>query len=340
MDMGPSADKGGSIKGLEFKKFTSIHHPRDNFPDIIGDIQPGWNDSIDLFGIIKGAPGLPPACIQLPGRGKVSDDLPNDLDAVGIILSQIIGHPRFPAVDKGASQFVGSNFLPRGRQHKGRAAKKNSAGPLHMDDFVAHGRDIGSPCRAQTHHAAYLWDAHLGDDGLVVKYPSSVIRVGEDLGLERQERASRVHKIDEGKAVFHGDILEPKAFLYPHGINGSPLYGGIIEMHHRLTAAHPPYPGDQPGAMHFFVVQAFCRKRGDFQERGVSIQQQFEPFRNTQLFLLGQSGQRLLGAFFTGNPQFVLKVGYPFSHDPVVFPVSLAFGIDSRFYDWHVRLSF
>ena len=52
MDIGPAADQGRSVKGLEFEEFTPVNHSCDNLPNIVGRGQVFGNDAVNLLGFI------------------------------------------------------------------------------------------------------------------------------------------------------------------------------------------------------------------------------------------------------------------------------------------------
>ena len=83
--------------------------------------------------------------------------------------------------------------------HQGRAAEEHAALILDDDVLVRHRRHVGAAGGARAEDHRDLGNAERAHARLVEEDPAEVIAVGEDLGLQGQERPAGVHEIDAGK---------------------------------------------------------------------------------------------------------------------------------------------
>jgi len=163
---------------------------------------------------------------------------------MGVILGEVVGHPRGAAVNLGPAELLGIDLLTRRRPHQRGAAEED--GPLAADDdaFVGHGRHVGSAGGAGTHHQGDLRDAESGHPGLIVEDAAEVIAVGKDFVLLRQIGAPRVDEVDAGKPVFQSDFLGAQVLLYGDRIVGTCLDGGVVGDDQTLQPMNAAYAGD------------------------------------------------------------------------------------------------
>ena len=83
---------------------------------------------------------------------------------------------------------------------------------------------------------------------LVEEDPAEVVAVGEDLGLERQERAAGVDEVDARQPVLLGDLLRAQVLLDGEREVRAALDGRVVGDDDALAALDDADPGDDPGA--------------------------------------------------------------------------------------------
>ena len=77
---------------------------------------------------------------------------------------------------------------------------------------------------------------------LVVEDPAEVLAVGEDLGLQRQERAARVDEVEARQPVLLGDLLRAQVLLDRQREVRAALDGRVVGDDHALAALDDPMP--------------------------------------------------------------------------------------------------
>ena len=153
----------------------------------------------------------------------------------------------------------------------------------HDHHFVAHGRDVGAAGGARTHDHRQLGDALGRHLRLVVEDAAKVVPIRKNLGLQRQERAARVHQIDAGQAVFQGDLLGPQVFLDGDRIVGAAFDRGVVGHDHHLLAVDTADAGNYPGPGVVAVVHPPGGQRTEFQKGRPRVQQSTHPVPHQHL---------------------------------------------------------
>ena len=120
------------------------------------------------------------------------------------------------------------HLFPRCGLYEGRAAEEDR--PLVPDDdgFVAHGGDIGAPRGAGSHDHSNLSDASSRQLGLVIEDAAEVVPIREYLGLEGQERAAGIYKVNARQSVFQRDFLGSQMLFHGDGIIGAALHRSVV----------------------------------------------------------------------------------------------------------------
>ena len=67
---------------------------------------------------------------------------------------------------------------------------------------------------------------------IVTKDAAKVVCVGEDIFLQRQKNACRIHQIDGRNTVLNRDVLGADHFLRRHGEECPGFYRGIVGDNH------------------------------------------------------------------------------------------------------------
>ena len=170
--------------------------------------------------------------------------------------------------------------------------------PIPRDDhgLVAHRRDVGAAGGRRAHHERHLRNPGGRHPGLVVEDPAEVIAVGEDVGLERQERAAAVDEVDARQPVLERDLLGPEVLLDRHRVVGPALDRRVVADDDDARALDRPDPGDDAGARGLVVVQAVGGERAQLEERRAWVQQPVDPLPDGQLAPLAMPGDRAVVA--------------------------------------------
>ena len=116
--------------------------------------------------------------------------------------------------------------------------------PLTMivsSDIAGH---VGAAGRARAHHDGDLRDALGRHARLVEEDAAEVLAVGEDLGLQRQERAARVDEVDARQPVLERDLLRAQVLLHRDRIVGAALDRRVVGDDQHLAARHAADAGD------------------------------------------------------------------------------------------------
>ncbi len=200
-----------------------------------------------------------------------------------VVLGQMVGHPRDAGVDVGAAQLLGGHLLAGRRLHERRAAQEDRALALDDDRLVAHRRHVGSAGGARAHHRGDLRHPQRRHARLVVEDAPEVVAVGEHLGLERQERAPRIHQVEARQPVLERDLLGAHVLLDRHREVGAALHGGVVRDHHDRTAVHRAHPGDHSGARRLVVVEPVRGQGRQLEERGAGVEQALDALAHEQL---------------------------------------------------------
>ena len=168
----------------------------------------------------------------------------------------MVGDAGAARVDVGAAELLGGHLLAGGRLHERRAADEDRAGAADDDRLVRHRRHVGAAGGARAHHDGDLRDALRGHAGLVVEDPAEVVAVGEDLVLERQERAARVDEVDARQVVLLGDLLRAEMLLHREREVRAALHRGVVRDDHARAAL------DDPDARDDARRRRLARRRG------------------------------------------------------------------------------
>jgi hypothetical protein len=165
-----------------------------------------------------------------------------------IILGEMIRNTALAGVDICPAQFFGSDILARGGFDERRAAEKNCPRAFDNDGLIAHRRDVRAARRAAAHDRRDLRNALGRHARLIVKNASEVMRVGEDLILQRQIRAARIDEIQTGQMIFLGDLLRAQMLFDGHRKIRTAFDGGVVGNDHHFAVGDPSDAGDDARA--------------------------------------------------------------------------------------------
>jgi hypothetical protein len=228
-----------------------------------------------------------------------------------------------------------------GGLHQRRAAEEDRALFAHDDGLVAHRRHVGAAGGAAAHHAGDLRNALRRQVGLVVEDAAEVVAVGEDLVLQRQERAAGIDQVDARQVVLLGDLLRAQVLLHRHRVVGAALDRGVVGHDHAFHAAHPADAGHHAGGGHGVVVHAVRGQRRDFQEGAAGVEQGVDAVAQ-QLAARGVLGARGLAAAQRGAGEGGMQVVDHGLHGRAVgfqtFRCPVAAGCSGRSSRWPYRV--
>ena len=186
-------------------------------------------------------------------------------------------------MDVGAAELLRGHVLAGRRLHERRAADEDRPGALHDHGLVAHRRHVGAAGGARAHHDGDLRDPLRGHARLVVEDPAEVLAVGEDLGLERQERAAGVDEVEARQVVLLGDLLRAQVLLDREREVGAALHGRVVRDDDALLPLDDADPGHDPGRRRRAVVQIPGGERVQLEEGGARVDQPVDPLAGRQL---------------------------------------------------------
>ncbi len=178
----------------------------------------------------------------------------------------MVGDAGAPRVDVGAAELLGGHVLAGRRLHERRAAEEDRAGAADDHRLVAHRRHVGAAGGARAHDHRDLRDPQRRHPRLVEEDPPEVVAVGEDLGLQRQERAAGVDEVEARQAVLLGDLLRAQVLLDREREVRAALHGRVVGDDHALAPSTTPMPVTIPAARRVAVVQLPRRERAELEE--------------------------------------------------------------------------
>ena len=219
---------------------------------------------------------------RLRGRER-GDDAADDRQRVLVVVGQVVGDAARARVQVAAAEVLRGDLLAGRGLHQRRAAEEDRA--LLADDhaLVAHRGHVGAAGRAGAHHRGDLRDPACRHRRLVEEDPAEVLAVGEDLVLQRQERAAGVDEVDARQPVVQRHLLRAQVLLDRHRVVGAALDGRVVGDDHALAAADPADAGDDPRARRVAVVHAVRGQRRELQERRALVEQPVDALARQQL---------------------------------------------------------
>ena len=140
-------------------------------------------------------------------------------------------------------------------------------GPAHDHRLVRHRGHVRAAGRAGAHHRGDLRDPEGRQPSLVEEDPAEVVAIGEDLGLERQERAARVDEVETRQPVLARDLLGAEVLLHRQRVVRAALDGRVVRDEDALAALDDPDPGDDAGRGRIAVVEVPGGERVQLEER-------------------------------------------------------------------------
>ena len=110
-----------------------------------------------------------------------------------------------------------------------------------------------------------------------------MVAIGEDLGLERQERAARVHEVEARQPVLACDLLGAEVLFHRQRVVGATLDGRVVGDEDALAALDHPDAGDDARRGRVSVVQLPGGEGVQLEERAPGIDESVDPLPRCEL---------------------------------------------------------
>ena len=131
---------------------------------------------------------------------------------------------------------------------------------------------------------------------LVEEDAAEVVAVGEDLGLQRQERPARVDEVDARQVVLLRHLLRAQVLLHRERVVRAALHGRVVGDDHALAALDDADPGHDPGRRRVAVVQVPRGERVQLEEGRAGVEEAVDPLAREELAARAVALDRLLAA--------------------------------------------
>ena len=204
--------------------------------------------------------------------GQLAETLANALEAIGIVLRQVVRHAADRSVHARAAERFGIDHLAGGALHQVRAAEPHETGAFHHDDAIAERRQVRAARDARPHHGGDLRDAQLAPHQRIVEEDAAgAVLAGKDAVLVGQVDARGIHQVDDGQAVAHGDFLRAQNLGDGFRPPGAGLHGGVVGHDDGGAALDAGQSGDDAGGGRLAVVAVVGDQQADLEEARAGI---------------------------------------------------------------------
>ena len=152
-------DERRAVARLEFVELAAVDDARDHFAHVVGLLDVGADDAVDLVRVEARRNGLADVDRDLLRAIEIADDPARDRERVVVVEREMVGDAGHAGVDVGAAQFLRRDDLAGRRLDERRPAQKDR--PLLLDDdrLVRHRRHVRAARRAGAHHDGDLRNA-------------------------------------------------------------------------------------------------------------------------------------------------------------------------------------
>ena len=245
-DAAVTAEQRLSIFGFVFIEAAAVENARQNFLGVIRARRRRIVNTVDFLGGQRGLNRFLAVPRRLPPVSPFFDQAAEACDAGFVGGLAIIHRAADGSVHFGAAQFFGGHFLADGGLHQGGACQKKSAAVGHQN-VIAHDGKIRAASHAHAHNRGYLRDAHGRHHCIVSKDAAEVVGVGENIFLQGQKNASRIHQIDRRDMVLDCHVLRADDFFGRHREKRSSFYCRVVGNDHHQPGVDAGQAGDDPG---------------------------------------------------------------------------------------------
>ena len=181
-----TAENGFTVFGAIFFKFAGVHNACDDFAHVVllGGI--AGENSVDFVAWIERLARCNVAERRRIRRAHFVDERANPRDARVVVRLAKIHRAANLRVHFRAAQIFGGSDLSDGRLHQRGAGQEKSRAFGHQN-VVAHQRQVRSASNAHAHDGGELGNAHRAHHRVVAKNAAKIVRIGENVFLQRQE---------------------------------------------------------------------------------------------------------------------------------------------------------
>ena len=201
------------------------------------------------------------------------DERADALDARIVVRLAKIDRAADLRVHLRAAQLFGGSFLSDRGLHQRGPGKKQAAAFGHQD-VIAHHRQIRAARDAHAHDGGDLRDAHGAHHGVVAKNAAEIVRIRENVFLQRKKNARGIDQINRGDTILDGDVLRADHFLRGHREERAGFHGGVVGDDHHAAACDMAEAGDRacggraaPFFVHFVARRKCSARRIPFRDR-------------------------------------------------------------------------
>ncbi len=288
------------VARLELVEPRAVDEPRDHLADVVLPPQIRRHDAVQLLRIVAGIFRGRDVDGRRLRRVQRRDDGPGQLQRVRVVLGEVVGDAGQARVNVGAAELLGRDVLAGGRLHERRPAEEDRARALDDDRLVRHRGHVRAAGRARSHDDGHLRNPLGRHARLVEEDPAEVIAVGKDLGLQRQERATRVHEIDTRQAIGERDFLRAQVLAHGDGVVGAALHRRVVGDDEHFASRDAADARDQAGARRVVLVHVPRRQRRELEKRRAGIEEAVDAFADRELALGAMPFERLGSAAQAG----------------------------------------
>ncbi len=107
--------------------------------------------------------------------------------------------------------------------------------------------------------------------------------VGEDLVLQRQERAAGIDEVDARQPVLPRDLLGPQVLLHRDRVVGAALDRRVVGDDHDLAPLHAADAGDDARRRGLVAVEPVGGELREFEEGRAGIEERAHPLARQEL---------------------------------------------------------
>ena len=162
-----------------------------------------------------------------------------------------------------------------------------------------------------------------------------MLAIGKHLGLEREERAARVHEVDARQTVVEGDLLRAHVLLDRDRIVGAAFHRRVVGDDNRFAAGDTADAGDDARPRCVVVIHVLGGERRELEERRLRVEEAVDTVADGQLALVAMPLEIFRAATLAGAGQPLAQLT-----DELLHPILVGFEgrvgrVDMRVEDEH-----
>ncbi len=285
-DVREAAHERRAVARLELREVRAVDDARDDLVHVVRLARVRRDDPVDLVRVARGRARLAHRPRVVRPAVEVVDDLAHDAERVLVVDGVVVGDAADARVHVRAAELFGRDDLAGGRLHERRTAQEDRALVFDDDRLVGHRGHVRAAGGARAHHRGDLRDPLRAHARLVVEDAPEMVAVGEHVGLQRQERTTRIDEVDAGEPILLRDLLRAQMFLYRDRIVRAAFDGRVVRDDHALRAVDRPDAGDHPGGGRVVMVHSVGSERGELEERRAGVDEPVDAVARGELAAL------------------------------------------------------